>query len=378
MSRQLAAVLLVAAGLLLIAPLAHGTTLYVAINGLDGLSCGPVPSPCRSITQGIANAVVGDTIIVGPGVYGDLDGDGTPGDSPGEETPSPGCGCMLSVNKGVTIVSSDGAAATIIDARTAQVNTNVLIIADGVTFGKPGKGFTVTATTLVVSEDTGIAVDATNVSIQGNQILNVSHPARGRIGIDTVDNDGETILIQGNEVVGWSLTGIQANSSGKTISKNHVASIGFNLGAPTGFVVGNGIFAAKASIVVGNVVTGSVAESFGGEGIDVSDSVKVVGNAVYGKFTGILVFGPSFSGTIAKNNLVGNACGLDNESVDGLLAANNYWGAATGPGSPPGRWGVRREHDDGDAVCDQALFHQGPDQAVRQPVDVLVDMSAGR
>ena len=46
-----------AAGVVLsLAPLAHGTTLYVANNGLDGPACGPKTSPCRSITQGIANS----------------------------------------------------------------------------------------------------------------------------------------------------------------------------------------------------------------------------------------------------------------------------------------------------------------------------------
>src|SRR6516162_9238145 len=68
-----------AAGVVLsLAPLAHGATLYVANNGLDGPSCGTKASPCRSITQGIANAAAGDTIIVGPGLYGDLNDDGTP------------------------------------------------------------------------------------------------------------------------------------------------------------------------------------------------------------------------------------------------------------------------------------------------------------
>jgi hypothetical protein len=36
---------------------------------------------------------------------------------------------------------------------------------------------------------------------------------------------------------------------------------------------------------------------------------------------------------IAKNDVVANwGCGLENSGVSGVLAANNYWGAATGPG----------------------------------------------
>src|SRR6516162_4268083 len=70
--------LLTAGVVLSLASLAHGGTLYVANNGLDGPACGPKTTPCRSITHGISNAAAGDTIIVGPGLYGDLNDDGTP------------------------------------------------------------------------------------------------------------------------------------------------------------------------------------------------------------------------------------------------------------------------------------------------------------
>jgi hypothetical protein len=38
--------------------------------------------------------VAGDTIQVGPGVYGDINGSGTVGDAAGEETHA---GCMISI-----------------------------------------------------------------------------------------------------------------------------------------------------------------------------------------------------------------------------------------------------------------------------------------
>jgi hypothetical protein len=106
-----------AAVLLILAPCTQAATLYVANNGVDGPGCGAKETPCRSITQAIALAVPEDAIVVGPGRYGDLDGDGTVGET-GEEIGSPGCGCMLSVNKSVKLTSSDGAAATVIDAGT--------------------------------------------------------------------------------------------------------------------------------------------------------------------------------------------------------------------------------------------------------------------
>jgi hypothetical protein len=94
---------------------AHAATLYVANDGIDPpgcvppvcivgkpCRCGAKASPCRSITCGIMSAAAGDTIVVGPGAYGDLNHDGTLGDLPGEENPdafSPGCGCVLALNK---------------------------------------------------------------------------------------------------------------------------------------------------------------------------------------------------------------------------------------------------------------------------------------
>jgi len=67
-------------------PSAYGAnTLYVANNGVDSITCGPSVSPSRSITQGITNAAPGDTVIVNPGKYGDVNGNGTLGES-GEET----------------------------------------------------------------------------------------------------------------------------------------------------------------------------------------------------------------------------------------------------------------------------------------------------
>ena len=90
----------------------HGGTLYVANSGIDPAGCtdcGTKTSPCRSISCAIGNAVAGDKIIVGPDTYGDLDGDSTLG-ATGEETAAPGCGCMLAVNKAVSVTLSDGAA----------------------------------------------------------------------------------------------------------------------------------------------------------------------------------------------------------------------------------------------------------------------------
>ncbi len=133
---------------------ARAGTLHVTVNGTDGASCGAQETPCRSITRAIANAAAGDKIVVGPGRY-----DAT------VEAPAPGCGCMLAINKAVTLESSHGAGQTLIDGRNSPEGRTILVITDGGAFGKPGKGFLVTESQ---GGRRGMVLDATNVSIRGN------------------------------------------------------------------------------------------------------------------------------------------------------------------------------------------------------------------
>jgi hypothetical protein len=240
-------------------PLAHGATRYVADTGADGPNCGlDAATACRSISQAIALADPGDKIIVGPGRYGDLNRSGVLGDRSGEEIGSPGCGCVLSMNKNVIIISSAGAAATIIDGRTVDVNVNVLLITVGGEFGRPGKGFTVTET---ARQDNlgfnghGIVIDSADVMVRGNQVMfSRSSDSRG-FGILTV-NDA-AIRIEGNQVVKW-LTGISGRGAA-TVSKNELLGNWNGISATGGNVVGNvatanqhGIFVTGSATVVSN------------------------------------------------------------------------------------------------------------------------------
>lgn len=317
---------LTAALLFVLGPTARGATLYVAGNGVDppGCSgCGEKTTPCRSIGCGIVNAVAGDKVVVGPGRYGDLNRSGILGDT-GEENPAlyaPGCGCVVALNKAVTVTSSDGAAATLIDALQVDVLQNVLLITDGGGFGKPGKGFTVTATGS--STPTGIGIDSTNVSVEGNQVIGQSVTSGGvsaGIGIFTVDSPG-LVLIAGNQVVGWG-HGIRPNGTGKTVRKNVVVHNG------------GGIVGAEDADVVGNVVSGNF-----GPGITLFVTGNVVGNALLGNIDGIVINSGAFTGTIEGNNIFANlGCGVSHLSsgVGNVLdVPKNYWGAATGPGSDP-------------------------------------------
>lgn len=297
------------------APAASAATRYVAVTGTDGPSCGiDALSACRSIGQAIINATPGDTILVGPGRYGDLNLDGFLG-GPGEERGAPGCGCVLALNKNVILVSSGGAAVTMIDGRTVDVQTNVLLITVGGEFGRPGKGFYVTDTARYNGsyyESSGIVIDSENVLVRGNQVFFSRTAQAGRTAYGIITVNDAPLRIEGNQVTGWYV-GISGRGAA-IISKNQV--------------VGNryvGI-ASTGGDVVGNVVTGTY-----GHGIAVYYSASVTTNAVSMNGNGIYVGAP-FNGSVTKNNLSGNRCALINDGVYVLQAPNNYWGRPEGPG----------------------------------------------
>jgi len=133
---------------------AANVSLWVSNHGTDSNGCGSPTNPCRSISQAIENATDGDTIWVGPGHYGNVNGDvGFTG--PGDEHPMPtvpdfaglfeGTGCIVCINKAVHVYSTSGAAATVIDSGSLPpYNATVMVTADGAAFGYVGRGFTIT------------------------------------------------------------------------------------------------------------------------------------------------------------------------------------------------------------------------------------------
>jgi hypothetical protein len=228
---------------------------------------------------------------------------------------------MLRVHKDITLVSSDGAAATVIDARAVPVGINVRLDADGGAFGRPGRGFTVTNTKSVVGD--GIVINADNITVRGNQVVNTlpEDPVTiGVVGIDATAGAG-TILIEENQVINWTAGIFARGGPGTTVSKNHV-SLSTN---------GFGIVAHGTTDVVGNNATANAG------GISLRDAASAVSNVVTGNLIGIQVESTTpFSGIVEKNNLFGNRiCGLQNLGAPGVQAARNYWGAATGPGADP-------------------------------------------
>ena len=123
-------------------------TLHVEKWGDDNATCGAASDPCLSISQAIYNANANSTIQVGPGFYGDLNGDGDVTDA-GEENAAGHNNCgfasaVVCIDKpGLKLESTLGARATHITAEGGAYRRVVYITAGKVRFGKKNKGFTV-------------------------------------------------------------------------------------------------------------------------------------------------------------------------------------------------------------------------------------------
>jgi len=290
-----------------IAPVAlEAGTLRVASNGIDSGTCGGRSAPCRSISQAIANAFDGDRIVVGPGVY-----------NPGVEGTDAGCVCMIKIDKSLRVVSRDGAEVTVIDVARADFR-GVMIMADGVVFGKRNKGFTITNSLRAALILTG---NPSNVKVQSNVAIN-----NGANGNDAFQFEGFSHTVKGNKAINNARGGFVASGEDYIVTGNLAT------GNLQGFDVRfSGRFTRNA--IIGNNLDGLLINT-SGIGLVIRHN-DIIGNQQHG-----IVIGQPFAGIIKKNNIFGNATlagsfGLVNTSGGVVNAPRNFWGAASGPGSDP-------------------------------------------
>jgi parallel beta-helix repeat protein len=380
MRRSLLALVLVP---LLVTP-ASAEKRFAAANGVDTPSCGTQAAPCRSIGRSIQNAAIGDTIEVGPGRYGDLDGNGIFGGT-GEEIADvdSGCDCMIRVDRPLMLISRDGAGATVLDAGGAPIDV-VAIAADRVTFGLKGKGFTLTGS----SDGNGLDCSQNDIKVAGNRAFK-----NGNIGF-RVDGSAGVVVVEGNVAESNGDNGFRTDDYDLTIVRRNIAvangSFGFSIGGG-----GAGVSATVTdNLAVGNsrigfslpartTLKGNAAIANGEEGFDVSDDSIVTGNVAQGNGRGIELddrnvvtknsvvgnrgFGIVVGGAgnvVTKNSIFGNDdagdttdplpaplvlnCGIQNLVME-LDASQNFWGAAAGPGADPA-----------DAFCQFGAVADGP------------------
>jgi len=350
---------------------ARAATLVVASDGVDAPLCGSKAAPCRSIGRAIANAGAGDRIVVGPGHYGDLDGDGILGETGEEQTGScslPAGVVVVCVDKPVTLLSRDGSPFTVIDVGDAAHDYLVAVRSPGAALGAPKKGFTVIGGSTV-----GVAAVLlfdSGATAAGNRLT-----AR----ITGLDVEGTGHVAKGNQLVGSGGSGLFAFGTAHQIDGNQAlgSDLGFNLAGCQGCrVVGN--FSARNArhgfLVfpdsTGLVVEGNVATANGGAGfataplndvlagvvfrgnaavrnlgpgflVDGTD-LSLTGNAAIGNaVAGVEIAADSDAPLLSKNNFIGNGtpegngCGVLSAASSPVDATASYWGAATGPGPRP-------------------------------------------
>jgi len=317
-----------------------GNFIHVANNGVDAPGCGTAASPCRSISTGISSALEGDTILVRPGLYGDLDLDGTLG-SQGEESGT--FGGMININKRVIILSTGGAEVTAL--RGVDGLSVVNIAASGVQFGARNAGFSISGGTAY-----GIVMSGARGKISGNDVHaptagiyllsdglleasdNVVSGSQGNgISVQSFNNGTGAVLLHDNVVFGAGFsTGIQLSPlAAHRVYNNTVkeAFYGITVSPGPSRVYQNTLTNNRIGIALTNYP--GIEPPGGTNGAPVISRNNLVGNIGSGF---IVLPAATASVTLRENNLFGNGvCGVASNGVVNVDARYNYWGAPTGP-----------------------------------------------
>ena len=136
--------------------------ISVANHGLDAAECGHASTPCRSITMGIARAkTLGrGTVSVGPGLYGDLDGNGFSSGFGEEQLPIP--------VTDIRVVSTHGAARTLIRARNPGPNNVEVVRVENSSGSAFFSGFTIQGTGSIAGISIRRGAAAENLVLTGH------------------------------------------------------------------------------------------------------------------------------------------------------------------------------------------------------------------
>ncbi len=295
--------------------IAEAETLFVAGNGIDDAFCGSPNHPCRSISQALVYAGLHDTIIVGPGHYGDAnhDGLGGPGDERAED--GSGCDCLIKIDKPITIESSDGPATTVIENPLSHPLPSFLvgITSPDVVFGGPGRGFT--------------------LSMRRRNGINVTAP--------------HSVTVAGQVATGGGVACI-AEGANHTFLRNLVigSAIGFMISGTEHKIISNVVTANDSSGIrvqgTGHQLIGNVSTANAAHGLEVVGTGHLVKRGAFlgNNGAGVLAVGSDL--TITESNVFGNNYNLGNCGVyyssenQGVLdARRNFWGNQDGPGPDP-------------------------------------------
>jgi hypothetical protein len=357
---------------------ASAGTLFVANNGVDSANCGAQTKPCRSITQALTNAASGSTILVAPGRYGDIDGDGR-FESPGDERPqrrdypSPSglpisLACVVCILKPVHVLSMDGAAATVIDAAATTYHV-VQIVAQNVVFGDVNRGFMVTGA--VVPGDGSDGGDGLFLAAGPGRIIGNIARANGAVGFDlvpggeplfptstfsnglngsvlatdnsAVDNGGAGFRLVGGTTSNYVLLNNNISTgNGRGVSvygtAPHIVTHTMVSGNGSGIGAIGGSFQFTHNVVVSNTTFGF---SFFDKLEILTGQNSVILNDIIGNGSaGVEVGRTTVPVILNRNNIYGNGiadgsnCGVA-VSENSANAINNYWGSARGPGADP-------------------------------------------
>ena len=336
-------------GLSFAAGTAHARVLAVASNGADTTTCGSASEPCRSVGEAIRRAAPGDTILVGPGRYGDVNANGALGE-PGDESGAADCRCMILVDKRVAIVSRDGAYSTVLDASGLAAGFDVVrIAASGAVLGRYHRGFTI-----VNGGGAGVAVTGASdgsrtraVRVEGNVLtrngagIRVDADASSIVGNVVIGNAGDALTVDGHDLHVVRTVAI-ANGQGVSTRADQTIFRGNAVLANDG--PGFLVEAATENIYGRNVVVGNRYGFYMRLGVDLGGVATIRGSDIVGNLGDGIATG--MNAVAIGNNIVGNGaawvdgapnpmrCGVFVDEGWTLRATQNYWGDRGGPAAP--------------------------------------------